>query len=196
MTVILTPALALRYLRELSTDVRAAAVLDADGRLLAGDGALEAPARELLSALDDLAGAGGRELIVRVEEGGEVRGSVVVARSAGAGAAGSPLAAPGALVTPAPPAAAAPRALVVAVGPCALLDLLRDDLATVLGDLAGESADGPEDSRPLPDPLPATLAQVTAIDASRRVQAPKPADSAGRTAIFAAAEMLAASEAS
>jgi len=37
MTTPLTPALALAYLRELSVDVRAAAVLDAAGSVLAGD---------------------------------------------------------------------------------------------------------------------------------------------------------------
>jgi hypothetical protein len=46
----LTPARALEYLRELSADIRDGAVLDADGRVLAGGEPLAAPARELLAA--------------------------------------------------------------------------------------------------------------------------------------------------
>lgn len=53
MPAILTPALALRHLRELSTDVRAAVALAPDGALVAGDAAIEAPARALLEALRD-----------------------------------------------------------------------------------------------------------------------------------------------
>jgi hypothetical protein len=54
MTAALTPALALAYLHELSTDVRAAIVLDAAGEVLAatrddGVAALAAPARALLA---------------------------------------------------------------------------------------------------------------------------------------------------
>jgi hypothetical protein len=45
MTPALTPPLALDYLRELSTDIRAGVVLDRDGALLAGP-----PARALLAA--------------------------------------------------------------------------------------------------------------------------------------------------
>jgi hypothetical protein len=55
MTPALTPARALDYLRELSADVRAGAVLGADGALLAGPLALAAPARELLRAAGDAA---------------------------------------------------------------------------------------------------------------------------------------------
>jgi hypothetical protein len=55
MTPALTPARALEYLRELSTDIRAGAILDADGELLAGPEALAEPARELLAAADDAA---------------------------------------------------------------------------------------------------------------------------------------------
>lgn len=50
MTPRLTPELAVAYLRELSVDVRAAVVLDADGHGLAGDSALAAPAHDLLEA--------------------------------------------------------------------------------------------------------------------------------------------------
>ena len=46
----LTPALALAYLRALSADVRAGAVLAADGTTLAGDPELAEAARELLAA--------------------------------------------------------------------------------------------------------------------------------------------------
>jgi hypothetical protein len=45
----LTPALALACLRELSTDVRAAAVIDAEQRCLAGDRSLAARAGQLLT---------------------------------------------------------------------------------------------------------------------------------------------------
>jgi hypothetical protein len=50
MTEALTPAQALEYLRTLSADIEEAAVLAADGELLAGDDALAEPARELLAA--------------------------------------------------------------------------------------------------------------------------------------------------
>jgi hypothetical protein len=46
----LTPEHALEYLRALSTDIQAGAVLGADGRLLAGPPELAEPARELLAA--------------------------------------------------------------------------------------------------------------------------------------------------
>lgn len=57
MSRALTPALALDYVRELSADVRAAIVLDADGALLAGPPELAGPARALLAA-----GGGAAEL--------------------------------------------------------------------------------------------------------------------------------------
>ena len=50
MTEALTPAQALEYLRTLSADIEAAAVLGADGSLLAGSDALADPARALLAA--------------------------------------------------------------------------------------------------------------------------------------------------
>jgi hypothetical protein len=50
MTTALTPALALDYVRELSADVIAGVVLDAEGDLLAGPEALAEPARALLAA--------------------------------------------------------------------------------------------------------------------------------------------------
>jgi len=57
MTDALTPDLALEYLRTLSADIEEAAVLAADGRLLAGLPELAEPARALLAAApeaDDL----------------------------------------------------------------------------------------------------------------------------------------------
>jgi hypothetical protein len=50
MTTALTPALALDYVRELSTDVLAGVVLDAHGTLLAGDHRLADAANALLAA--------------------------------------------------------------------------------------------------------------------------------------------------
>jgi hypothetical protein len=53
MTDALTPAQALDYLRTLSADIEEAAVLAADGSLLAGPDALAEPARALLAAAPD-----------------------------------------------------------------------------------------------------------------------------------------------
>ena len=53
----LTPALALDYVHELSADVRAGVVLDAEGRLLAGPPWLAGPARALLAAAGEAAEA-------------------------------------------------------------------------------------------------------------------------------------------
>jgi hypothetical protein len=50
MTDALTPAQSLEYLRTLSADIEEAAVLSADGDLLAGPERLAEPARELLAA--------------------------------------------------------------------------------------------------------------------------------------------------
>ena len=49
----MTPALALEYLRELSADIRAGAVLDAAGELLAGPDEIGDPARDLIAAAGD-----------------------------------------------------------------------------------------------------------------------------------------------
>jgi hypothetical protein len=49
----LTPPLALDYLRELSADIRAGAVLDAEGHLLAGPQDLGDAARDLVTAAGD-----------------------------------------------------------------------------------------------------------------------------------------------
>lgn len=65
----LTPELALDYLAELSTDIRAAVVLGSSGEHLAGPDGLAAPARDLLAA-------GGASLV----EVDTPRGTVVAAR--------------------------------------------------------------------------------------------------------------------
>jgi len=72
MTPRLTPELAVAYLNELSADVRAAVVLDAEGRALAGDAALAAAAHELL----EIAAAPAVEVATD-------RGAVFAVRSAG-----------------------------------------------------------------------------------------------------------------
>jgi hypothetical protein len=53
MTDALTPAQSLEYLRTLSADIEEAAVLSADGSLLAGPEHLAESARELLAAAPD-----------------------------------------------------------------------------------------------------------------------------------------------
>lgn len=53
MGAALTPGLALDYLHELSADVRAGAVLDAEGGRLAGPEALAAPAAAAVAALGE-----------------------------------------------------------------------------------------------------------------------------------------------
>jgi len=111
MAAILTPALALRYLRQLSTDLRAAVVLDDDGAALAGDDHLAAAAAPLVELLPDGVG----ELVVRVGDGAGARGWALVARAHGATA-------------------------VLAVGPIAPLELLRHDLAEALAALRDDRA--------------------------------------------------------
>jgi hypothetical protein len=109
MTDALTPAVAVAYLRELSTDVRAVLVLDADLEPVAGDPTLGAP---------------GRALLARAGEGGEARGEGGEARGE---AAGSRLFA----------ARDERHAVVVACGRLALDGLVRHDLQAVLARLAG-----------------------------------------------------------
>lgn len=70
MPAALSPQQAIAYVRELSADVRAVAVLDAGGAATAGPPALAAAARELLAASD------ATELVVRTPAG-----VVFVARS-------------------------------------------------------------------------------------------------------------------
>lgn len=73
MTAPLTPALALAYLHELSLDVRAAAVLDPAGGLLAGDERIVARARELLAASPaEGPVAAGELLVARARDGGAI----------------------------------------------------------------------------------------------------------------------------
>ncbi len=55
MTPALTPELAVGYLRELSTDIRAVAILTPDGKPLAGEPELAAAAGKLLAAAPDAA---------------------------------------------------------------------------------------------------------------------------------------------
>ena len=63
MESLLTPTLALAYLRELSVDLLGAVVVDSDGRSLAGDSSLASPARALLDA------GGGPQFDVRTSGG-------------------------------------------------------------------------------------------------------------------------------
>jgi hypothetical protein len=65
MTPALTPELAVDYLRELSADIRAVAVLTGAGEPLAGEAGIAGPARELLAA----APPGAAELEVVTAEG-------------------------------------------------------------------------------------------------------------------------------
>jgi hypothetical protein len=55
MTPALTPELAVDYLRELSADIRAAAILTPAGAPIAGAAELTGPARDLLAAAPDAA---------------------------------------------------------------------------------------------------------------------------------------------
>jgi hypothetical protein len=106
MTSALTPSIALAYLRELSTDVRAAVVLDAAGERLAGDPSIAAAARTLAAAMGEgRDAAAATELAVRAPSG-----VALAVRS---------------------PA----LAIVVAAGPQTLVPLLLHDLRTVLDDL-------------------------------------------------------------
>jgi hypothetical protein len=62
---VLTPPLALDYLRELSADIRSGVVLDADGNLLAGPEELGEAARDLMQAA-----GGAEEIHVSLADGG------------------------------------------------------------------------------------------------------------------------------
>jgi hypothetical protein len=81
----LTPEVALAYVRELSADVRAGIVLDAQGERLAGASALHAPATRLLAARPharELHGIGENGSQVFVTRGGERTIVVVTGRHA------------------------------------------------------------------------------------------------------------------
>ena len=112
----LTPSLALRYLGELSTDVRAAVLVDPDGALAASepdDGALGEPLRELVDELlesADRAVTGG----VGEVEVATPAGTVFVVRRGG-------------------------YTLAVAASRFALSSLMRYDLHRILADLQGTS---------------------------------------------------------
>jgi len=116
-SAVLTPELALRYLAELSIDIRASALLSPDGSLAASD----PPDRELGEALAEqvafaLAAAdrGATEPVAEVEAT-MAAGSVFVVRRAG-------------------------RALAVVTRRYALSSLVRYDLRQVLADLVEEDA--------------------------------------------------------
>lgn len=70
----LTPTLALAYLRELSLDVRAAVVLDAAGKVCAGDAELADRARTALAGTSgpgtQIAGSAGEALVIARHTGG------------------------------------------------------------------------------------------------------------------------------
>jgi hypothetical protein len=72
MTASLTPALALAYLRELSLDVRAAVVLDPEGRPLVGDRTLASAACQLLAGSDARSVADGGLRVARTPDGGAI----------------------------------------------------------------------------------------------------------------------------
>jgi hypothetical protein len=122
----ISPDLALAYVRELSTDVRAGVVLSAGGELLAGDPALAAPARALLACAE------GPDVAVRTG-----RGVVVAARGAGGGAGG----AGGGTVV-------AGAALVVVCGPLAIPEVTALDARAAV-DAMGPVLSGTPDSAPL-----------------------------------------------
>ena len=65
-----TPELALRYLAEMSTDIRAAAILDRAGALAAAKGADGERMRELTAELFERAGEGVAQVEVRGADGG------------------------------------------------------------------------------------------------------------------------------
>ncbi|MDW5593967.1 hypothetical protein VSS74_06460 [Conexibacter stalactiti] len=179
MPAILTPALALRHLRQLSTDVRAAAVLAADGRVLAVDGAAEAALGEHARALAGLVEPGG-ELLVRLDRNGDHAGSALAIRAPAPGDD----AAPGTLAV---------STLVLAVGPHALLALLRHDAAVLLGDLGAEHVHDLSEHPEAAPPASLSSAEPLALwDASRRVQLLGRTDSAAATAIFAGLGLLGA----
>lgn len=118
MTATLTPALVLAYLRELSTDIRAAVVLDAAGERLAGDERLIAPARRLLDAPAPAAASD----------------------PAGGHALRSEPAADGTLLAVCGPNG---HAIAVVAGDQALLPLLRHDLSSALSALSHAQRNAP-----------------------------------------------------
>ena len=126
MTVALTPTLAVSYLTELSTDIRAVVVLDARaaGGYLAGAEALVAPALELL----DAAGPSTHGVLDRGRTGPR----------SGAGA------------THVFGACDDRHGLVVVTGPYVLIELLQHDLGAVLKALGGGIDAAPPKTAPRP----------------------------------------------
>lgn len=115
MPAILTPALALRHLRELSTDVRAAVALTPAGEPIAGDAAIAASARAFVTLADEAAREGARPGEAAPLAVATDGGAVLLARTADA-------------------------AFVVVAGPHVLLDLLRHDLGTLVDDTREDAA--------------------------------------------------------
>ena len=147
---VVTPVLALRYLRELSADLLAAAVAGADGTPLAGPPELAAAASALVAGAAPV-GDGADPAGPAAADDASRTYKTLQART------------PDGLVV----AAWSPAHTVVAVHTLhALAGLVRHDLLRILGDLAGAPDAPPEDVRPLvlgPD-HPALRA---ALDAAR-----------------------------
>lgn len=165
MTAILTPALALRHLRQLSTDVRAAVVL----------------------ASADLA------VLAREGENASVASGAVARENASV--ASGPVARDGAPAGTVLAASDDEHVLAVVAGPHALLPLLCHDLATLLADMReGEPAPAPaaaeEPSAAAAAPADGRAAAL-AEGAPSGVQVLERADSAVSAAIFAGLGILA-----
>jgi hypothetical protein len=220
MPGILTPELALRHLLQLSTDVRTALVLAADGRVLAryeavGDGRVLAAdaAGEPTDAgrvpTPDAVGEptdAGRVLTADAAVARPARELLGVLNAAVSDSDGELLAPLHRAGRPqgsalALKAAGAPT-LVVAAGPLALLPLLRHDLSSLLGDMAAAPTQGASDATngvsatafdvplDLSDTPPTVPGAVAIWDASRCVQLLDPANFAARTAILAGLALL------
>jgi hypothetical protein len=146
MSRALTPELAPAYLRALSADVRAVAVLDASGALLAGDPDALAEAERLL---DQLPPGGERMLRRDARRPHRPRHPLALLAAAGSRPPDAPLTAAGSRPPDAPLTAAGSRrsgellaaarsgshAVVVVCGPHALRGLVLGDLRRVLRDL-------------------------------------------------------------
>lgn len=155
----------MRHLRQLSTDVRTALVLAADGRVLAADGVSAAAGTPHARALVEA--AAGAALLLRLPGGA---GWAVVVSS---GPPGPPAGPDRPVTVGAEPTGAEPRAaatdraaaIVLAAGPHALTDLLLHDSRTLLSDLGARPSSG--------------------------VQVREAADSSAETVIFAGLGLLA-----
>lgn len=134
MSRALTPELAPAYLRALSADVRAVAVLDASGALLAGDPDALAEAERLL---DQLPPGGERMLRRDARRPHRPRHPLALLAAAGSRPPDAPLTAAGSRRSGELLAAArsGSHAVVVVCGPHALRGLVLGDLRRVLRDL-------------------------------------------------------------